>query len=204
MKRTVMKKMIAVLSVILIVLVGAAGTLTYLQVKTNDVVNTFAPSNIGLTLVESPNTYKMVPGVDIAKDPKVTVTSDIDCYVFVKVVESSNVDTFLSYTVDTNVWTPLVDANGVKVDGVYYCAVTAAEATDGKEFFVLTGKGTAELKNGFVTVSAEVTKDQMNALYKADGSVNTAAQPKLTFTAYAIQQAGFEGNPAGAWAQAQG
>ena len=207
-RKSALKRLITVLSMILVMLMGVAGTLAYLQVQTNDVVNTFAPSNIDLTLAETAteggstaaNTYKMIPGVDIAKDPKVTVTADIDCYVFVKVVETENFDTYMTYAIASG-W-KLYDSGDTTIDTVandtyvLYREVSAYEAKDSKAFYVLA--------DNKVTVPNTVTKTQMDALYDSSNAVITADQPKLTFTAYAIQKAGFENDLAGAWAAAQG
>lgn len=218
-KNNTLKKLISVLSIVLALLVGVAGTLAYLQVQTNDVVNTFAPSNIGLTLVETAtesgsttaNTYKMIPGVDIAKDPKVTVTADIDSYVFVEVTETQNFDTYMTYTIASG-WKLFNTTSGAAteiaadadLDGTYvlFREVSATKDEDGNDnnhveaFYVLAGNQ--------VMVPDTVDKDDMNALYNTDGTVKADSQPKLTFTAYAIQKAGFENNLADAWAKAQG
>lgn len=211
-RRSTLKKMIAALSVILVLLVGVAGTLAYLQVKTGSVQNTFAPSNIDLTLAETAtegdsttaNTYKMIPGVKIDKDPKVTVKADIDCYVFVEVTETENFDTYMTYAIASG-WQLFNPTDGTVADGIDTAAldnyvlfreVTAEAAKDGKEFYVLA--------DNKVMVPNTVTKTQMNELYNSGGTVITANQPKLTFTAYAIQKAGFADNLAGAWAEAQG
>ena len=220
-KTKCLKMTVAVLSLVLVMCLSVAGTLAYLQVKTEPVVNTFAPSNIGLTLVETAteggsttaNTYKMVPGVDIAKDPKVTVTADIDCYVFVEVVESDNFDDYMTYAIASN-WKLLNTTTGKKTEitdqtelnGTYVLVheVLADEAKDSEAFYVLAGKGDAELKNGYVTVKPDVSKDKMKDFYGADGITveADAVLPKLTFTAYAIQKEGFT-NPALAWAEAK-
>ena len=200
-RRSTLKKLITVLSVILVMLVGVAGTLSYLQVQKGPVVNTFAPSNIDLTLEETTTTYKMIPGVEIKKDPKVTVKADIDCYVFVKVEESANFNTYMTYAI-ANGWIQLKDANDNNIAGVYYREVSATKDEDGNDnnhveaFYVLAGNQ--------VMVPDTVDKDDMNALYNTDGTVKADSQPKLTFTAYAIQKAGFENNLADAWAKAQG
>ena len=76
MKRKALLISLIALAMALCVFAGA--TIAYLFVKTNTVTNTFSPSNIGLTLVETTgDTYKMVPGVELSKNPKVTVTSDV-------------------------------------------------------------------------------------------------------------------------------
>ena len=200
-RRSTLKKLITVLSMILVMLIGVAGTLSYLQVATQPVQNTFAPSNIDLTLEETTTTYKMIPGVEIKKDPKVTVKADIDCYVFVKVEESANFDTYMTYAI-ANGWIQLKDANDNNIAGVYYREVSATTDEDGDnnnhvEAFTV-------LADNKVTVPDTVDKDDMNALYDTDGTVKADSQPKLTFTAYAIQKAGFETDLVGAWAAAQG
>lgn len=198
-KNKTLKVLVAVLSVILVMSLTVAGTLAYLQVKTEPVVNTFAPSNIDLVLVETTNTYKMVPGVDIAKDPKVTVSGDVDAYVFVKIEEAGSVtvdnatytlDDFLAYAIadgwtvhegqdDTN------DANNGNETVVIYREVTASA----------TSQTFSVLANDKVTTNDGVTKQMMNAY--TDDSI------KLTFTAYAIQKEGFA-TSAAAWDEAKG
>ena len=200
-RRSTLKKLITVLSVILVMLVGVAGTLSYLQVQKGPVVNTFAPSNIDLTLEETTgSTYKMVPGVAMEKNPTVTVSGDVDAYVFVKIDEAGSVtvsgteytlDDFLTYAIAAGwtVHTGTVDTNDSASGNetvVIYREVKVSDTT--KTFSVL-----AENK---VSTNAGVTKQMMNAY--TDGSI------KLTFTAYAIQKAGFEGKIAEAWSAAQG
>ena len=200
-RRSTLKKLIAVLSVILVMLVGVAGTLSYLQVQKGPVVNTFAPSNIDLTLEETTgSTYKMVPGVAMDKNPTVTVSGDVDAYVFVKIDEAGSVtvsgteytlDDFLTYAIAAGwtVHTGTVDTNDSASGNetvVIYREVKVADTT--KTFSVLA--------DNKVSTNAGVTKQMMNAY--TDGSI------KLTFTAYAIQKAGFEGKIAKAWAAAQG
>ncbi len=205
-KNKTMKALVVALSVVLIMALTVAGTLAYLKVNTESVVNTFSPSNIDLTLKETTTTYDMVPGVDIAKDPKVTVTADIDCYVFVKVVESDNFDTYMTYAIASG-W-KLYDSGSTTIDTavndtyVLYREVSAAEAANGKAMYVLAGDENNTNPNGVVTVKSEVTKTQMGELYDDEG--NEINKPTLTFTAYAIQKAGFENDLAGAWTAAQG
>ena len=175
------KILVACLCVALAVLTIAGTTLAYLTSKTEAVVNTFTVGNIDITLTETTTDYKMVPGSTIAKDPKVTVKAGSeDCWLFVKVEESTNLDDFITYTIDSD-WTALTG-----VDGVYYREVTAATADT--EFVVLT--------NNQVTVKDTVTKTMMDEITKG-----TAGNPTLTFTAYAVQKAGFEDNVTGAWTE---
>lgn len=208
MKQKTLKILVTALSVVLVICLSVAGTLAYLQLKTNSVVNTFSPSNISLKLEESPkgdngsataNIYQMVPGVEIHKDPKVTVDGDVDAYVFVEIVEAGEVtvgsatctfDDFLSYAIAGG-WEVL---EGQK---------DSNDTVNGNETFVIwrkvgvndATKTFSVLENDKVTTNVGVTSEMM-AAYK-DGSI------KLTFTAYAIQVAGFENNENGAWDQAK-
>lgn len=174
------KKLLA--SVVAIALVACCvigGTLAWLTDKTDSITNTFTVGNVDLTLTETTSDYKMVPGNTIAKNPTVTVTAGSeDCYVFVKVEKSANLDSFIDYSVDTTKWTAL---DGVP--GVYYTEVSSEEA----------GNAIAVLTNNQVTVKTSVTKDMMDA-------ITEGTEPTLTFTAYAIQKANIE-TPADAWAE---
>ncbi len=173
------KILVACLCVALAVLTIAGTTLAYLTATTESVTNTFTVGNIDITLAETKTDFKMVPGSTIAKDPKVTVKAGSeDCWLFVKVEKSTNLDRFIAYTIDSG-WTALSGVNGV-----YYREVSAA-ATD-TNFSVLAGDQ--------VTVNTTVTKPMMDALTQS-------TYPTLTFTAYAVQKAGFDTATA-AWAEA--
>ena len=192
---------IACLSVILCTLV--TGTIAWLTEKTPTIENKFTPSNIKVTLTEDNNgenyNFKMIPGKTYAKDPKVTVTTDIPCYVFVKVAENlgewaSAGKTFADYF-DYSVITG--DAAWKALDGVsgvYYREVSATGS-----FYVLNSIG--EHTNGAITVKGDaVTKEMMDKLYANDAVIENV--PKLTFTAYVCQKEGFN-DAAAAWAEAK-
>ena len=162
------KKSLALLLAIAIVVVGVvAGTVAWLTDRTAAVKNTFTTSDITIELTETTGeSYKMIPGCTIKKDPKVTVKADSEaCYLFVKLEKSTNFDTFMTYEMADG-WTALPEA-----PGVFYRKVAAATADT--TFEVLQGNQ--------VTVKDKVTKEQMNAL-TAD------THPTLTVTAYASQQ----------------
>lgn len=174
------KGLIIAAAMILAVCLGVGGTLAYLFVKTSTVTNTFSPSDITLTLVETnvdgdsnlANEYQMVPGKDIVKDPKVSANGNLPYYVFVKVDKVNNPDTYLDYTINTgaNAWTAVPG-----VANVYYIAVDGGELA-----------ATSVLTGDKVTTKDEITKTQMEAL-KTSGAL-----PKLIFTAYAVQKDGFD------------
>lgn len=172
------KALTLILAVVMIVGVSVGATLAWLTDSTQKVENTFTVGNIDIELAETGTTidngvdtksYKMVPGATLSKDPKVTVKANSEaCWLFVKIDESTSLDTYISYTVNS-AWNA-VPGN----DGVYY--IVQAATTADVDYSVL--------ENDQVTVKGEVTKDQMDALNAED-----AVQPTLSFTAYAIQSA---------------
>ena len=174
------KKMaIAATAIALVLCFAIGGTLAWLVAKTGPVVNTFTYGDINIELAETQSEYKMIPGTNIKKDPKVTVKANSeDCWLFVEVKETENFDSFMTYTIAEG-WNAL---DGVA--GVYYREVAAA--TNNVDFEVL--------KNDQVTVKDTVIKQDLNALTED-------TYPKLTFTAYAVQKDGFN-NAADAWAKA--
>ena len=176
------KGLALVLALTLLVVGVVAGTLAWLTAQTAPVVNTFTYGDINIDLTETNETYKMVPGYDIHKDPKAKVLAGSEeCFLFVKLDESTNFDTYLKYDIADD-WTALTDVNGV-----YYREVKTADMD--KDYSVLKGDK--------VTVNDTVTKEQMNAL-DAEGAV----KPTLTITAYASQlykSAGVKFTAADAW-----
>ena len=179
-----MKKKTLALLLALVLVFGAAvgGTIAYLTDTTGPVTNTFTVGNINIDLAETATDFKMVPGCDITKDPKVTVVANSEaCWLFVRIDESTNLDDFISYTVASG-WT---QGDGTNIpSNVWYRSVTAS-ATD-QTFSVLTGDK--------VAVKDTVTKTMMDGL-----TDNT--RPTLTFTACAVQADGFD-TAAAAYAQA--
>ena len=161
------KKLTVSLAVLALVACMAAGaTLAWLTAKTSSVTNTFTYGDINIELKETTGeSYKMVPGNTIAKDPKVTVKANSEtCWLFVKVEKSNNFDDFMTYGIADG-WTALAG-----VDGVYYREVTSS--TTDTEYYVLSGNS--------VTVKDSVTKEDFAGL--------KGTMPTLTFTAYACQK----------------
>lgn len=168
------KKSIAlVLALALVVVCIVGGTLAWLTATTPAVTNTFTTSNIDITLTETgatnnANSYKMIPGYTITKDPEVKVlTGSEECYLFVKLVESDNFEDFMTYELASG-WTQLQDKTGAAVPGVYYRIVATSDM----------GTAYSVLKDDQVSVKDTVTKSMMNGL-----TIN----PTLTVTAYATQ-----------------
>ena len=82
-----MKTFAAMLALVLVIGCAVGGTVAWLVSSTDPVVNTFTYGDINITLSETTgNDYKIIPGVNIGKDPKVTVKKDSEaCWLFVKV-----------------------------------------------------------------------------------------------------------------------
>ena len=197
------KLVVAMLAVTLLIGCAIGGTVAWLTDKTDAVVNTFTYGDINIDLWETKdgmhnesrlneNGYvvnarsdlKIIPGVDLPKDPTVTVKAGSEaCWLFVK-VEEENWPTFketdgttkkVSYAIATG-WIALPGQ-----PGVYYRNVSAA--TEDTSFYILAGDET--YSNGVVKVSENLTKTEVN-------SITAGTQPKLTFTAYAVQKDGID------------
>lgn len=172
------RKILLTASLLLVVIAASVGgTIAWLTATTTPVINTFTYGDINITLAETTGeNYKIIPGKDIRKDPKVTVKANSEaCYLFVKVQETGTfVDGKVTYAIAD--WTALEGQ-----DGVYYREVGAATADT--DYYVL--------KDNKVTVSSELTKAEVSA-------VTAENQPKLTFTAYAVQKDGIA-NADAAW-----
>lgn len=172
------KLVVAMLAVTLLIGCAIGGTVAWLTDKTTAVTNTFTYGDINITLVETTGTnYKIIPGKDINKDPKVTVKANSEaCWLFVKVQEAGTfVDGKVTYSIADG-WTALTGQTGV-----YYREVDATTADT--DFAVL--------KDNKVTVSDTLTKEDIKSI---------TTNPTLTFTAYAVQKDGIS-TAADAWAK---
>ena len=93
--RTVSIKIAALIAAIVLVIgCTAGGTVAWLVSKPAAITNVFTVGDITATLTETAKTetteFKIVPGVDIAKNPVATVTAKSeDCYLFVKLTEEN-------------------------------------------------------------------------------------------------------------------
>lgn len=177
---------LCVMFVVLAASIG--GTVAWLTDKTGPIENTFTYGDINIKLTETnpaDNKATIVPGVDIGKDPKVTVEAGSEaCWLFVKVEETGRfVANKVTYSIADG-WTKLDGVEGV--NDVYYREVSADDAKAGKEYYVLAGDTTYH--NGVVKVSDNLTKTEVENL----------ADAKLTFTAYAVQKTGIN-DAATAW-----
>ncbi len=177
------KKVVAlVLACVLIFSTIVAGTLAWLQDKTETITNTFTYGKVDIDLVETTEDFKMVPGQTIDKDPVITVKAGSEpCWVFVKVEESANLGTFIDYSLDIANWKRLDSVNDAIV---YYKQVD--DATAEVTLNVLTDEE--------VSVKNSVTTADINGLAEPG-----ALQPSLAFTGYAVQQDATIADAAAAW-----
>ena len=163
---------------------AVGGTAAWLAAKSDPIASTFTFGDINITLKdEDPQEgqIKIIPGVDIPKDLKVTVTADsVDCWLFVKVEQTG---TFVPDKVTYAIADGWTKGDGSQIPtNVYYREVNTA--TTDSVFSVLMGDK--------ITVSKELTKEEIQ---------NIADEPTLTFTAYAVQKEGIN-TAADAWAVA--
>lgn len=160
---------------------AVGGTAAWLAAKSDPIASTFTFGDINITLKdEDPQEQpiKIIPGVDIPKDLKVTVQADsVDCWLFVRVKETG---TFVPGKVTYSIADGWTKGNGIP-EGFYYREVR--DVTADREFPVL--------KDDKITVSKTLTKQDIQ---------NITDEPRLTFTAYAVQRDGIN-TAAEAWAR---
>lgn len=175
------KLVVAMLAVTLLIGCAIGGTVAWLTAKTDPVVNTFTYGDIDIELNETKpanREAKIIPGVDIEKNPKVTVKANSEaCWLFVKVEETGTfVANKVTYSIDDG-WTKLTGVTGV--DNVYYREVGAVTADTSFDV----------IKDNKVYVKDTLTKED----------IKNITNPTLTFTAYAVQKDAAQ-TAADAWA----
>ena len=196
-KRGVSTKAFAmILAIVALVSITVGGTIAWLMDQTPTVKNTFTVGDVVINLKESPlnadgkygdpaegiqNAYKLIPGQEYKKDPKVTVEAVSEkCYLFVKFEENGNAAKYIDYTstlTTENGWTK---GDGTDIpSNVWYRVV---EDTNADQSWNL-------LDGDKITINATtVTKESMEYAKAAE----------LVYTAYAVQFANVA-DPATAW-----
>ena len=194
------KKILALTVCAMVLITGSVlGTMAWLTAETDEVVNTFTYGNINIDLNEhvydpgqnalgeeltkSAGNYLIIPGIDLPKDPFVTVKAGSeDCYLFVKVEESEGfAEGKVTYAVDES-W---AKGDGTKIPAnVYYRQVS--QLADDVSYNVL--------KDNKIFVSENLTKDEVKEMQQSQ------VRPTLKFTAYAIQAEGIDSAET-AWSQ---
>ena len=195
------KTLTVAIALVLVVALAVGATYAYLTAQTPAVKNTFvaggAVADKDLELFEhkavknadgtytlgsdttASNAYTVMPGVNLPKDPTVTVEkASGEYYLFVEVTKGEKVDgDTLSYAVDSSKWVRLA------VDGREVYAYTA----DSKTPAILNSalENVLVLKPGADGNTIQVSGDN------AKVAALTADNSALTFNAYACQAAGF-------------
>lgn len=200
------KTLTIAIALVLVVALAVGATWAYLTATAGPVTNTFtagkAVAQGDLKLYEhlakqntdgtysldkavdtvTSNTYTVMPGVNLPKDPTVEVTkAEGPYYLFVEVTKGAKVDgDTLKYTVDSSKWFRLTSITGREV---YVYAADGATATilDGKLDATPVLKAISDTDSNTIQVSTDNTK--VAAL--------TTENSALTFQAYACQSAGF-------------
>lgn len=173
-RKSLIKTALFFVSLVIFICSFLGGTLAWLITKTDPVINTFTYGDVNITLTESDtqdgdnnpntNTYSMVPGHKIEKDPLITVKTDSEnCWLFVKLEKSEDFDDFMTYEIADG----FIALDGA--DGVYYRQVDKKDAD--QSFPVI--------KDNTVNVKEDVTKEMLNSLTQ---------YPTLAVTAYAVQR----------------
>lgn len=219
------KTLTIAIALVLVVALAVGATWAYLTATTKAVTNTFTAGGAvaanDLTLKEhvaTPNTdgsytlgttyldegkgnsYVVLPGVNLPKDPTVTVEKSTGTYyLFVTVEKGSGFvgeNAPLSYTTDS-AWKQLeISAEGttnVANKELYVYSVT----TDGTTTYIQPKSDNAVSH----AILAGITGDPSNTIKVSDGTAALQLGDngsELKFTAYACQSAGFA-NPAAAW-----
>ena len=184
------KMFVTMLAVVLLVGCIIGGTVAWLTDKTAPIKNTFTYGDINIELHETTgDSYKIVPGVNINKNPWVEVKAGSEpCYVFVKVEEKG---TFVEGKVTYSISEDWIKLEGVEdVDNVWYLECDMSEEPNPISYKILAGD--EQYTNGVILVSENLTKEDIAKIAEND------ATPTLTFTAYAVQKAG-SANAAAAW-----
>lgn len=213
-----MKKLLALLCIVLVAAVSVVGTLAYLTDR-ESAVNTFTVGNVDITLDEAKvntdgtpvtpaervteNDYHLIPGKSYVKDPTVTVLKGSEesyIRVLVSVNFSKELDAIFSpdgadllkifQGYDAQKWT--LEGNTVTGNTRTY-EFRYFETVKAEDDTALTPVFT-----GF-TVPGEITGEQLATLVSKDADGKIISQFTITVEGHAIQAATFESADA-AWA----
>ena len=176
------KFLVSFLAVIVIAASLAAPTYSWLSLKSEKVVNTFAGGVITVTVDEAQvdtngkrieggerviaNSYKYAAGAVLDKDPTPTVLKgSVPCYVFLCV--DNELNNLFSMNINTDDWSAVAEEDSKTI----YIYKETVDAEHSAEDIMLSPIFTQ------VTVSKELTQDDVAKL----------GEKKLSVTAYAIQ-----------------
>lgn len=190
------KMLVAMLAIALLIGCTIGGTIAWLMDSTETVTNTFTVGDVEITLKESPynqtentygqltedqdNSYPMIPGTTYKKNPTVAVEANSeDCWLFVVVEKTNNPDTYLTYELELTGWTEVTGETNV-----YYREVKKTDTTRAWQLL----KGNTDYTDGCITVKDTIVNDSSTDA-NAVRMPAAGSEPKLSFTAYAVQSA---------------
>lgn len=153
--RRMQKMLIMVAALTLVLGVAIGGTIAYLVATTEAVTNTFTVGNIQIDLDETTGeSYKIIPGEAINKDPFATVKSGSEkCYLFVAVTNNLVIGgkTVGTPNIDPTKW-QVVETSGNKT---LYVSIVSKDGETEKE---IIDAATADVKRPvFTTVTISGT-----------------------------------------------
>ncbi len=220
------KTLTIAIALVLVVALAVGATYAYLTATTKTVTNTFtaggAVAKSDLTLKEHSvtqnadgsytlsttdyvkdgegNSYVVLPGVNLPKDPTVTVEKSTGTYYLFVTVEKGTgfmgENAPLSYTTASDWEKMTISGDDVANKELYVYSFT----TDGTTTYIQPQSNTSVSH----AILAGITGDTENTIKVSDGEAALAlgeSGSALKFTAYACQSAGFA-TPAAAWNEA--
>lgn len=203
---------LVVASFVLVVALSVGATIAWLTAKTEVVTNTFAPTGIEIEIKEhkwqvvenetlpdendvwgeltsgevTENTYDMIPGVVLPKDPFIRVKEESEpCYIYMEIVETNN---------------PIVAENEKAIGyAVKAPNASATPATPGWTQLYVDGVAVTGKDGGYVYYYSEILDDNQktegifaNDQVSVNGNVtDKTAQAVIKFNGYAVQAATF-------------
>ena len=185
--RSAMRRMLFTLALVLVVAVASVGgTIAWLTATTETVTNTFTTSDISIELAETTgDSYKIVPGATVNKDPKATVESGSEkCYLYVKITNNlvlSN-NTVATYNINTTDWNLVGESGNTKLycyNGIVDASTAAVEKTvftqvtyDGEK---ITKENIEQLKDKTIVLQAYAHQSDHTTKEVADAAANVWA-----------------------------
>ncbi len=187
MKNRTTKILAIALAVVTLALAVCIGTFAYLISNPAAVKNTFTVGeNVVITLTENDQaegaglSEEYLPGKTITKKAKVSVdTNSRDCWVFVKVVYSTDLATYVDFKLNTTDWDTEISKNEDAQSGLTTVILAKSAKATATESFSILEDDKVVCKS---TVSTMITEELT-----------------MEFTAYAIQESENYNTASEAW-----
>ena len=185
--RSAMRRMLFTLALVLVVAVASVGgTIVWLTATSETVTNTFTTSDINIELKESTgNTFKIVPGAEVKKDPTATVKAGSEkCYLYVKITNDlvlTNGTVVATYDIGAD-WTLVDQKDNTKLYR-YNTVIDASQGNVSKAVFTkvsydgtkITKENIEQLKNKTIVLTAYAHQSDNTDLDTADAAAKAWA-----------------------------